>query len=390
MDNMVEKGVVDFSDIEVEKENVLPLRKGRSAKRLVNVLKQRDSELEVTRASFERRLETELSTLDDPLCLFLEYMDWLHIAYPQGGNSKGSNMLHVMERCLMHCKALECYTNDPRYLTLWLNYIELFYRDSYYESKDIFVFLYRNKIGGQLSMFYEEFSNLLCEMNRYNEACYILNDGIQRGAAPTDRLRSKFNETKLQLDESTISLPNNHLNIFEDSGQPTILNRNRNDILNASNMKIRHSQSTTVETPIYKDNQEFTLTNSIHLDAQANFELKASRNKENKRSVGVLKPESNVGTIPQFDDEGPVTTSKTKFIFNDDLGRNGPIYYINTIVGQKSEKIDCNIKLLHAKTNEEYSVEQLLALSRNVYKKSLKRSNESDLAPIKRSRINHI
>lgn len=122
------QNVINFEEIETQKENILPLKEGRSAAALSKAIHQPLVEINQVKSSFEQRLIDELPALSDPITLYLEYIKWLNNAYPQGGNSKQSGMLTLLERCLSHLKDLERYRNDVRFLKIWFWYIGTFYQ----------------------------------------------------------------------------------------------------------------------------------------------------------------------------------------------------------------------------------------------------------------------
>ena len=82
--------VTSFDVIEGEKENIVPLRNGRSAAALSKSLRDKadtgsSSKIAETRLQFEKRILQDLEELDDPLELYTEYINWINNAYPQGG-----------------------------------------------------------------------------------------------------------------------------------------------------------------------------------------------------------------------------------------------------------------------------------------------------------------
>lgn len=138
------QNVVNFEHIEVQKENILPLKHGRSASALLKAIHQPLTEISHVNSSFKQRLIEELPKLDDPITLYLEYINWLNNAYPQGGNTKQSGMLTLMEKCLSHLKDLKRYQNDIRFLKIWFWYMELFTGKFFY-GKQRYLHVYVKK-----------------------------------------------------------------------------------------------------------------------------------------------------------------------------------------------------------------------------------------------------
>ncbi|GAX70386.1 subunit of spindle-assembly checkpoint complex [Saccharomyces cerevisiae] len=352
------QNVINFEEIETQKENILPLKEGRSAAALSKAIHQPLVEINQVKSSFEQRLIDELPALSDPITLYLEYIKWLNNAYPQGGNSKQSGMLTLLERCLSHLKDLERYRNDVRFLKIWFWYIELFTRNSFMESRDIFMYMLRNGIGSELASFYEEFTNLLIQKEKFQYAVKILQLGIKNKARPNKVLEDRLNHLLRELGENNIQLGNE---TSMDSLEST-------------------SDVELFETP----------NRGVYRDGWENFDLKAERNKENNLRISVLEANTNLGELKQhemssqkkrpYDEKLP--------IFRDSIGRSDPVYQMINTKDQKPEKIDCNFKLIYCEDEEskggrlEFSLEEVLAISRNVYKRvrtNRKHPREADL-----------
>lgn len=372
---------INFDEIEPEKENILPLKDGRSAQSLTQALRQDGSQISSIRVTFERRLLDELEDMDDPLELFMEYITWINDAFPQGGNSTQSGMLEVIERCLMYFRDIETYKNDPRLLKVWLWYIELFSPNSAQESKDIFVYMLRKRIGCKLSLFYEEFATLLFEMGKYKEAHHIMKMGIEENARPQSRLLKRLEEYETKLRDMNIEIHNGtqvDVQYLEINPSSLILGRERSSvILNTA------APSTSTYTNVPKDDAlKYEIFNDDKHADNSNEELRingwdvldsrSSRSKENRMNAAHLVAGSNLGKLDQESDA--LSNTKRKLldklpIFKDDLGRSDPIYKIVQVPGKKDEKIDCNFDLIYPKTGEEYCIEEVLAMSRNLYYK---------------------
>ncbi|EDO17260.1 hypothetical protein Kpol_538p20 [Vanderwaltozyma polyspora DSM 70294] len=389
--------VTRFEEIESEKENILPLKYGRSAAQLSHSLQQDVSELSSVKISFERRLIDDLEEMDDPLELFLKYIDWINNAYPQGGNSKQSGMLDIMERCLLYFKDVETYRNDPRYLKIWLWYIELFSSDSIIETKDILVYMYRNRIAQKLALFYEQFSIIMFNMHKYKESHYILSLGVKENARPHTRITRKLQDLENKLVEMNIDINNRDLEYNYNENEPNsrgvplflqsfnpprmVLGR---EVSNIPHVSVRHDQvendiqqsSKQGKLHIFKDtdNSKNDEIDGLRKDGWNILESKHIRDKENKATSDLLEPGVNIGKIYQDRNSTLIRKDEKKIteklpIFQDKLGRPEPTYKIIEIPGRKTEKIDCNFNLIYPNTHEEYSLEEILALSKNIYHK---------------------
>ncbi|RMD42258.1 hypothetical protein DV735_g2898, partial [Chaetothyriales sp. CBS 134920] len=206
---MASDELIDFDIIENSKENIQPLREGRSAKALAAVLSPNPSGMgskdatldgmktlnDAIRAEYELELQS-IDDADDPLDIYDRYVKWTLNAYPSAQATKQSQLLPLLERATKaflttaHCK------NDPRYLKLWLHYIRLF-SDA---PRETFAFLARHNIGEMLGLFYEEFAAWLEGAGRWNQAAEVYEMGIQKGARPAERLLRKYSQFQQRFD----------------------------------------------------------------------------------------------------------------------------------------------------------------------------------------------
>lgn len=125
---------------EAAKENVLPVKKGRSVKTLRESVVQSDDELrkidEAEKQFRKRLLETE-----DPsskILVYAEYVKWARVTFPHN-SAKEKEVLEVsklkamnnMSQCVMlqkfsvEMKNEPSLRNDERYVGLWIEYVSL-------------------------------------------------------------------------------------------------------------------------------------------------------------------------------------------------------------------------------------------------------------------------
>ncbi|KAI3406705.2 BUB1 [Candida oxycetoniae] len=183
--------------LEMQKENIQPLDGGRSVSKLAAALnssqvyryQKNKVKLLVERDQFEYQIGKS-EELDDPLQLFVEYIDWTHNNFPQGDNTE-SGLVILLERCTSHFRDVFHYKNDPRYLKVWLEYIK--HSDS---PRDVFVYLAKKEIGNQLALYYEEFAQYLELNGKISDAHQIYQLGIQSNAFPKERLKKSFAKFK--------------------------------------------------------------------------------------------------------------------------------------------------------------------------------------------------
>lgn len=196
--------LINFDLIEEHKENIQQLPTGRSARQLVSVLSPRPSAagkevtLEETKTlndAIRNEYEIELQSIDDsddPLDIFCRYVKWTLNAYPSAQSTPQSQLLPLLERATKAFLTSSDYKNDPRYLKLWLQYIQ-FFSDI---PRETFAFLARHNIGEHLALFYEEFAAWLENAGRWNQADEVYQLGVEREARPAERLMRKYNQFK--------------------------------------------------------------------------------------------------------------------------------------------------------------------------------------------------
>ncbi|GAW25236.1 putative checkpoint serine threonine-protein kinase bub1 protein [Rosellinia necatrix] len=211
---MAAGNLIDFDVIEGQKENIQSLPGGRSAKKLAEVFSSSPLHKLSTptpadtknindciRAEYEAEV-TALSESDDPLDVFDRYVRWTFDAYPSAQATPQSQLHTLLERATKAFIGSAQYRNDPRYLKLWLHYIQ-FFSDS---PRETYVFLSRHSIGESLALFYEEYAAWLESAARWTQAEEVYKLGIEREARPVQRLIRKFGEfekRRAQLPDAT-------------------------------------------------------------------------------------------------------------------------------------------------------------------------------------------
>ncbi|CAI5729042.1 unnamed protein product [Hyaloperonospora brassicae] len=187
------KRKADDFEWEAAKENVLPLKRGRNVADLNKALHAHDS------VQTKLRLEAEMQSIeaalaayegDDPLAQWLEYVRWLEVQLPEDTRKK----FKVLEKCTRALKDDRKYRNDMRYVRLWIQYADLVSN-----PKDIFRYLYQNKIGERVSLFYIGWAYVLETMANYPQAHKIYLKAIQRNAEPQDLLERKYKEFQRRM-----------------------------------------------------------------------------------------------------------------------------------------------------------------------------------------------
>lgn len=156
--------IVDIQDINVEKENIIPLLSGRKAAALSEKFKEPSSMQrsqtfeEERRRLYESRIENlNLETEDDPLDIHFQYVKWMQEECTFGH----AELMKVIERAVRLFRKDERYKNDPRYLKLWLMVAK-----NTKEPAEVFKYLSVNRIGIQNATFYEEYSSYMMSVKR--------------------------------------------------------------------------------------------------------------------------------------------------------------------------------------------------------------------------------
>ncbi|CAG8804116.1 33969_t:CDS:2 [Gigaspora margarita] len=189
----------EFSSFEHQKENILPLKQGRSSASLSRVFSSDPYslgiDLQTGHAQFKAELEN-LNELDDPFDVYHRYIKWTMENYPQGQTPQ-SNLIQLLERASLSFVNDSRYKSDPRYLRCWLQYASFVGK-----TKQLFDFLKANEIGLNLAAYYEEYAELLESMERYHDAEEIFISGINQKAQPLERLIRRYKQFKARLNLS--------------------------------------------------------------------------------------------------------------------------------------------------------------------------------------------
>ncbi|WVR09655.1 hypothetical protein IAU60_006729 [Kwoniella sp. DSM 27419] len=183
----------DFALIEAQKENIRPLATGRSAAALSSVFKEpsaMDRRIQEGHDRFKAAIE-EAERRDkegedmaegaqDVLDVYHKYISFVVESHP----SSDAHLLPLLETTTRRFVNDARYTQDVRYLKMWINYSRLIER-----REEIWAFLESRDIGTKHSQFYEEWAIALERLGRRKKADEIYKIGIARKASPLDRLK---------------------------------------------------------------------------------------------------------------------------------------------------------------------------------------------------------
>lgn len=201
---------IQFDLLEEHKENIQQLPSGRSAKALARVLSPRgfgkDVTLDETRLlndALRHEYENELLAIedsDDPLDIYVRYVRWTLKTYPSAQPTPQSQLVPLLERATNAFLNAPEMKDDPRYLKLWLQYIQFVSST----PRETYAFLARHSIGEKLALFYEEFAGWLESAGRRQQADEIYRLGIDREARPVERLNRKYREFQARCEAQPI------------------------------------------------------------------------------------------------------------------------------------------------------------------------------------------
>ena len=133
---------------------------------------------------------------NDPVSIWDGYIRWAQ----QISSSNPSFLSSLLRRCTKEFQGDERYKNDPRYLRIWIKYI-----DTSEKPLDLFNHLERNGIGCDLALFYTSWS-LVLELKKaaYPEAYSKLEEGITRRARPLEQLQNALKQFEQRMSKRTM------------------------------------------------------------------------------------------------------------------------------------------------------------------------------------------
>jgi checkpoint serine/threonine-protein kinase len=179
---------MDFAQIELSKENVQPLATGRNVKALARQLKtmEESHSTSQTVSIFEegcKDWETKLTKeKEDPMAVWDDYIKWAQ-QHATSDKLQG-HIVPLLQRCTAAFQKDVRYKDDPRYLRVWIKYI-----DTVRDPSDIFAFLEANGIGQRLALFYSSWALVLeLKKSMYSEAYAKIEEGIRKQAEPIEQL----------------------------------------------------------------------------------------------------------------------------------------------------------------------------------------------------------
>ncbi|KAF9909558.1 hypothetical protein EC991_008383 [Linnemannia zychae] len=276
--------IVDIDAIEFDKENIQPLRQGRSAQTLARLFTTQHEDRAQQQAVIHGRFQEELAhidNLDDPMDVYSRYVKWMIENYPQSaGQGHDSQLSPILERALADYKDDPRYRNDPRFVKLLIIYSE-----QITNAVDLFSFMESNGIGSEISMFYEELADFLESRDEFERAREVFKRGISRRARPLGRLRKQYDDFERRA------------RMFEDEQSKQV---------NSAQPQQHYTQDPSVESSVSGGNQRRVLgvkvsgTRSVHSNAGI----------QGHAPIGQVRPQSPT-TTPSTRGNGSSGQSRT-------------------------------------------------------------------------------
>ncbi|KAF9963875.1 hypothetical protein BGZ70_007140 [Mortierella alpina] len=191
------QAVVDIGSIEHEKENIQPIKEGRSAQALARLFEARPvdraQELALQRQQFLDELE-QIEDLDDPMDVYARFVKWTMENYPQSAaQGHDSQLMPLLEQAYEMFKGDPIYRNDPRFVKLLMLYAE-----KVESPLDVFKHMEANGIGSEIAVYYQEYADYLESREEYTKAKDIFLLGINRRARPLGRLKKQYEDFLLR------------------------------------------------------------------------------------------------------------------------------------------------------------------------------------------------
>ncbi|KAF4525050.1 hypothetical protein B566_EDAN001964, partial [Ephemera danica] len=178
---------MDVDQIDKSKENIQPLRQGRVSSQLNEALHCQASINLQIQQTIQKKIqdyETALHTYegDDPLCPWVDYINWVEQYFPKHG--KEGNFANLLKNCLDMFKDYKLYKEDPRYVNLWIKYLEMQPEN----SSEMYRMVLNHGIGTKVAQFYHSWAMQLANAGDLRNANQVYCMAASAGAQPAEDL----------------------------------------------------------------------------------------------------------------------------------------------------------------------------------------------------------
>lgn len=212
---------------ELSKENVKPVKSGRSVSCIQAVLQPSEEDAERLMKEKQRFEEDiiagELS--EDPIAPWHRYLEWTIQNFPTRSNTK--IITDLLSKFIGKFKGGQ-YNDDPRYVNAWLKLAEIMN-----DPLEIYSFMNTDGIGQYQAEYYIAWADEYEKYGDEKKANRIYSDGLTKCAVPVDLLEKRYVEFQLRLAKGSGS-------IECDSQEPEEADRNERVPFNQLETRERH------------------------------------------------------------------------------------------------------------------------------------------------------
>jgi hypothetical protein len=177
---------------EAAKENILPTKKGRSIGGLKDNLKTICSEekmLKATEENYLSQLKME-SSIVSKVELYGKFISWARENFPKAPTKEKE----VLERFITELKQEKTLYNNIQYVKLWIEYADLVK-----DQAETFTFMYTNKIGERLALFWIAWAYVAERDGNHKAADQIFQKGVRRAAEPKDVMLKRYHQFQRRI-----------------------------------------------------------------------------------------------------------------------------------------------------------------------------------------------
>uniref|UniRef100_A0A0K0ERE8 BUB1 N-terminal domain-containing protein n=1 Tax=Strongyloides stercoralis TaxID=6248 RepID=A0A0K0ERE8_STRER len=191
------------------RENIIPLKGGRSMKILNSVLNQ-----SITTKEAEEKFEVafeESKNSDDPLSIIWDYIKWFENIFPTG---KQKTLFPLLWRSVSYYSNCQDYENDERLVKLWLKLC-----DNYpTRSLAILECAFTKGVGRYSALFYISWAEIYETWGSEGKARETLKMGLKYGATPITSINKAIDNFEMRCIKRSLE-KNNYVD--EDSDMDT-------------------------------------------------------------------------------------------------------------------------------------------------------------------------
>ncbi|QSL64656.1 hypothetical protein MERGE_001958 [Pneumocystis wakefieldiae] len=348
--------MISFEEsVEHQKENIEPLRQGRSITSLAKSFSENPCALRAKNDQERSIFESEIDgsdDLDDPLDIWVKYIKWTNETYPHGQSAE-SGLIPLLERCIRRFININHYHDDPRYLKIWIQYMK--YID---DPQELFCFLAHKGIGKSLSAYYEEYAIFLESTGRKSQANEIYKLGIERKAHPFDRLQRRYDEFLRRSRNSSTAEPNSTLTPTRSVLSTKFLSSlNESDNIKQSNSGKKTYNPSRIN--VYTDSENERFSKLFKTETWDNIGTIQERKKENYQKAKMWVGEK----LPMKKKSQPSVITEKFTVFCDEenkIFKQPSIQSEDIPLPRKEEKIMVNLQEMYC-DGKEFSLDELKA-----------------------------